>query len=64
MVFKIGSHIFIWVVWVMIVTNLLNIFINKSCSGFIQLLVIFGIIVVTTQLSIISIKFINKNLKK
>ena len=64
MVFKIGSHIFIWVVWVMIVTNLLNIFINKSCSGFIQLLVIFGIIVVTTQLAIISIKFINKNLKK
>jgi hypothetical protein len=64
MIFKIGSHIFIWVVWVMIVTNLLNIFINKSCSGFIQLLVIFGIIVVTTQLAIISIKFINKNLKK
>jgi hypothetical protein len=64
MIFKIGSHIFIWVVWVMIVTNLLNIFINKSCSGFIQLLIIFGIIVVTTQLAIISIKFINKNLKK
>lgn len=64
MILRVVSLAFLWLLWVGVVTYLLNWFINKEVAGFFQLVVWFSIILVTAYLINFSILFINKKLKK
>lgn len=64
MILRTVSLIFLWLLWINILTHFFNWLLNRDMNGFFQLVGLFSAALVTFYLIKLSTLFINKKLKK